>query len=242
MGGVEGIGPTEIDSETGEIRKSLRGWSKFSMEVAEDTSVEWEYDQLISQEIFRGRTALDKVQFRIVDEDNPSHQIVNGVYSYGKLVGYGTSVGLHFLTIDSVIAAYARVINRIEEEFAIGWVRTSTGHVLKGEPFIVHFPPSIEIVNLTAFAESLFRSVKPFRLFGIPHSSSNDRIDIEAIDLHTGDPLSVELTSEWMRIYLPRGSCGNIIARLFTNLQHSLSSDVRLSVGDNFDPFDTMPR
>ena len=37
-------------------------------------------------------------------------------------------------------------------------------------------------------------------------------------------------------------SDGNIIARLYTNLQHALSSDVRLAVGDDLDLFAATPR
>lgn len=237
VNGVVALEPEAVDDETGELRRGERGWSKFSMTVAEDATAEQEFTQLLLLPVFQGRKALEQVQFRAANHDVPEEYIVNGVYSYGKIVGSGTSVGGHFLTIDALLTEYAAVIERIEEEYAIGWVPAGDGHVLRGEPFIVRFPRDVRIVDLGAFAESLFRSSRPFRLFGIPHSVGEGRIDVEAIDLHTGSSLAFEITPEWMRVFLPRGSCGNIIARLYTNLQHALSSDVRLTVGDDLDLF-----
>lgn len=93
------------------------------------------------------------------------------------------------------------------------------------------FSQDTEIHDLELFAKSIFRAARPFRLFGILHRVTDARLDVEAIDLHTGDEFSAELTREWMRVYLPRGSCGNVIARLFTNLLHSLDSNTNLFSG-----------
>jgi len=237
VGGVVALDPPDVDHDTGELRQSERRRSTFTMTVAEDAAAEREFRQLVLLPVFQGRKALEQVQFRAVNQDNPEEFIVNGVYANGKIVGNGTSIGGHFLTIDALIAEYEAVIERIEEEFAIGWVPAGDGFVLRGEPFLFRFPEDVQVVDLPAFVESLFRSARPFRLFGIPHSAGEGRIDVEAIDVHTGSPLSFEITAEWMRVFLPRGSCGNIIARLYTNLQHSLSSDVRLTVGDGLDLF-----
>lgn len=237
ISGVLAIDPEDVDASTGEITVGVRRGSKFTMEVSEDATAEREYAKLVRQDVFHGRKALDQIQFRSATEDDPDDYIIDGVYSSGKVIGKGTSIGGHFLTVDGLIDAYARVIDRIEQEFAVGWVPAGDGYVLRGEPFVVWFPRDVVIDDLQAFADSLFRSSKPFRLFGVSHSASDRRIDIEAIDLHTGDPLSFELTPEWMRVYLPRGSCGNTIARLYTNLQHAMSSDVRLTVGGEVDPF-----
>lgn len=241
IAGAEAVEREVVDSGTGEIISGWRGKSKFRMEVAEDATAEEEYSSLMKLPVFQGRKALEQVQFRSIDADQPGDYIVSGIYSYGKVIGKGTSIGGHFLTLDSVIDAYQRVISRIEEEFSLGWVSESGGHVLRGDPFLFRFPDDVEIVDLNAFTASLFNGTQPFRLFGVPHSVRERRIDVEAIDLHTGDPLSIELTPEWMRVYLPRGSCGNIVARLFTNFQHAMSSEIKLSVGDEVDPFKLEP-
>lgn len=242
VGGVLALEQDAVDLETGELRRDELSRSKFSMTVAEDVAAERELDDLLRLPVFRGRKALEQVQFRTENRDVPEEFVVNGVYSNGKIVGSGTSVGGHFLTIDALMTEYAAAIDRIEEEFAIGWVRAGEGYVLRGEPFVVRFPEDVRIVDLPAFVGSIFRSSRPFRLFGIPHGAGEGRIDVEAIDLHTGSQLSFEITPEWMRIFLPRGTCGNVIARLYTNLQHALSSDVRMTVGDALDVFAAAPR
>jgi hypothetical protein len=43
--------------------------------------------------------------------------------------------------------------------------------------------------------------------------------------------ITFEITPEFMRVYLPDGSCGNTIIRLYTNLQHYYDSLVVLAAG-----------
>lgn len=207
------------------------------MFVSEDAYAEREYDNLVSAHVFEGRKALEQIQFRAANADVRGDVIVNSVYSFGKLVGKGTSISGHLLTVALVLDAYARVIQQIETDYALGWVPAHGGLVHRGEPLVFRFPADAEIIDLMEFAGSVFSSKLPFRLFGIPHNATDRRLDVEAIDLHTGDPLSFEITREWMRVYLPRGSCGNIIARLYSNLQHAMSANVTLTVGEGTDPF-----
>jgi hypothetical protein len=179
--------------------------------------------------VFSGRQALDWIQFVITTSAEQS--ITSGVYANGKIIGNGTSIELYLLATDSVRRSYADTIRRIEREFAIGWEQAGSAHVFRGAPLLFKFPTDIESQLLEAFAGSIFRPSRPFRLFGIPHSVSENRIDVEAIDLHSGDSFSAEITRSWMRLYLPKGSCGNVVARLYMNLQHAISSDITLVSG-----------
>jgi hypothetical protein len=49
------------------------------------------------------------------------------------------------------------------------------------------------------------------------------------VDLHTGDALDLELTPFFVRVYLTSSSCGNVLARLLTNLQHYHDARVELT-------------
>lgn len=40
------------------------------------------------------------------------------------------------------------------------------------------------------------------------------------MDIDNGDKFSIEMTAEWIRLYLYGGGCGNTALRIFTNLQH----------------------
>lgn len=72
---------------------------------------------------------------------------------------------------------------------------------------------------------------EPFRLWGLPQMTGELTAEVEAVDLHVGQQLRFDITSEWMRIYLFAGGCGNSVARLASNLQHHF--DGALSIVDD---------
>jgi hypothetical protein len=74
------------------------------------------------------------------------------------------------------------------------------------------------IPDLPAFCEELFSARAPFRLWGQPAITENEAL-IEAVDLHVGQQIGIELGHDWMRVYLHSGSCGNTVARPISNLQ-----------------------
>ena len=53
---------------------------------------------------------------------------------------------------------------------------------------------------------------------------------MEAVDLHVGQHLRFDITTNWLRVYLFEGGCGNTVARLASNLQHHF--DGALSIVD----------
>jgi hypothetical protein len=197
--------------------------------VSNTVTADHDFHLIRGADVFEGRQALDSIQF--VTADDQDFRLNANTYSTGKIVGSGTSLGLHLLVVESIRSAYGRTIRSIEDDFAMGWTSSSGGLVRHGEPLIVTFPEGL-ITDLSSFVRSLFSPSLPFRLFGVFHRETDERVDIEAIDLHTNDPLSLEVTKSWMRVYLPKGSCGNIVARLYTNLQHSAHSDIGLVSGD----------
>lgn len=203
--------------------------ARFRMAVSEDVTAERDYRAIQNSELFSGRKALEHIQFTAIDQKG--EYISNRVYTDGKIVGKGTSIGSHLATVEAVLTSYTRLLEKIEDH-TLGWVNKGNSVVHTGEPFIITFPGDLEITNLMELTRSIVRPVKPFRLLGIPHELSEERVDVEAIDLHTGDPFALEITKEWLRVYLPAGACGNVVARLYSNLQRSMHSDIQLATGD----------
>jgi hypothetical protein len=74
------------------------------------------------------------------------------------------------------------------------------------------------IPDLPAFREELFSSRAPFRLWGQPAVTEGEAL-VEAVDLHAGQRIGIELGHDWMRVNLHAGSYGNTVARLISNLQ-----------------------
>lgn len=222
---VEGTGPEIIRVAEARAASGPRSsmWVKDSHTALDD------YHRIRRSNVFSNRQALDSIQYTAATAKGRT--INHGLYSNGKVVASGTSMGLHMLAVGNLKSKYGSVIRGIEDEYAIGWTGGRSGRSFSGEPLLFTFSADTVIVDLDSFAKSIFRASRPFRLFGFPHRRTERRLDIEAIDLHTGDQFSVELTREWMRLYLPKGSCGNVVARLYTNLLHSLDSDTTLTDG-----------
>jgi len=55
---------------------------------------------------------------------------------------------------------------------------------------------------------------------------------IDAVDLHIGQRLGVEVGRDWMRLYLQAGTCGNTVARLVSNLQTRFDGALSLTDPD----------
>jgi hypothetical protein len=73
----------------------------------------------------------------------------------------------------------------------------------------------------------LTASREPFRLWGLA-SVRRGIAEVEAVDLHVGQTLQLDIGSRWMRVYLYEGSCGNTVARLVSNLQHRFDGALTL--------------
>lgn len=117
------------------------------------------------------------------------------------------------------------------ENNSIDIYSVQNGFRFSGQPMTILLTKEIE--NLEFFLDQLLSSKSPFRLWGICKFLKKNFIKINAVDLHTGHELNLEMTPEWIRIYLPKGSCGNTVLRLFTNIQHFYDSDAILEGVEN---------
>jgi hypothetical protein len=178
-----------------------------------------------------------------VDIDDPDlGQMRESVRRWGAFAAHGEQFTHHAQFVQLVIGRYARLIEAIEalalrfeplaemnastlaaDSFsgtaaAIGGPGDDDlgGASFAGMPIGISF--SRPIPDLPAFCEELFSSRAPFRLWGQP-IVTEDGASVEAVDLHVGQRLSMELGYDWMRVYLHEGSCGNTVARLISNLQ-----------------------
>jgi hypothetical protein len=68
----------------------------------------------------------------------------------------------------------------------------------------------------------LVSGVEPFRLLGSIEWREDELAWVEAVDLHTASSVRMDLTPDWVRMYL-----GNTLARFVTNLQRSYNADLR---------------
>ena len=134
----------------------------------------------------------------------------------GKFSVRGNNIQDHIGILNLAENNYINKLNLIEKN----WIKYDVSDFnfsIKGNSFTFLFNKKPE--NLHLFCKSIFQSKKPFRLWGLIKKENIDHYVVESVDLHTGDPLTFEFTNKWVRVYLPEGSCGNIIMRFMTNIQ-----------------------
>lgn len=154
---------------------------------------------------------------------------IDDIASWGRFTAKGTSIDGHYFIIQDIQKQYAEKIELIEKSW-LDYSSDAFGFKFQGEPLTIVFDKNIE--DLPAFLDKLLASRKPFRLWGVHKFINKDFAKIVGIDLHTGHKINLEITKEWVRIYLPKGSCGNTAMRLLTNIQHHYDSEAVLESGE----------
>ena len=123
------------------------------------------------------------------------------------------------------VGGYAVVLGQVGMHIGFG---ASGQAELYASPILIKF--SKAITDMDRFAARLFSSREPFRLWGSPVRAGTDHIVVDAVDLHVGHTLRIDLGPEWMRVLLFQHTCGNSFARLVSNLQRHF--DAALSIAD----------
>lgn len=160
--------------------------------------------------------AYNKLRIKRGEAGSPdcaSDDVTNSGYFAMK---HGKSVLDHLDLVGLSKDVYADAVNGIEE------CRLGTRHV-NGRDIAggktLDFTFSRPIPDLPLFISRVFDTTKPFKLWGLESKLEDGYFDVLGIDLHTKDSIDFEITKDFMRVYLSKGSCGNTVLRLLTNLQ-----------------------
>lgn len=205
-----------IDEDVPDVSKlSMRLWGNSAKRVLGTLS----QDQDLSKS-----TSLSNVGIRRTFDDGKV--LIEDIKHNAKFTARGDAVDGHFHQLISIKDEYKEILNLIEKEYSIHRGRNETGGTVKGSPVIIEFDQMIP--DMEAFFDVLLSSSEPFRLWGVKNEINPDYYRVSGVDMHTGHELDLEVCPDWMRIYLPEGSCGNVILRLFTNIQHYFDSGAKL--------------
>ena len=93
----------------------------------------------------------------------------------------------------------------------------------KSFDFVFESPPE----DLDLFIDRMFSPAEPFRLWGLQSKIRDGYYKITAVDLHAGTTINFDVGGDLMRAYLYKGSCGNTILRLLTNLQMHCDAGIK---------------
>jgi hypothetical protein len=147
-----------------------------------------------------------------------------------KFTSHGETIEGHLYQVREVKNKYYEILENLETDYALKYNQRESGVSLNGKPVTIEFDK--QIADVQRFAQKLFSTVQPFRVWSVFNKFRDDYLICSAVDMHTGDKINIELSKNRMRIYLPEDSCGNVILRLFTNIQQRYDSNTVLK-GEN---------
>jgi len=166
-----------------------------------------------------------------VKRGEPRNFVINEMRYEGRFSAIGgTSIDDYVSLIEMTSKIYKNTLELIERN-SLGIKSVENRTLIEGQAFDLVLKREIEDVG--SFADVLTTSRRPFRLWGLKNKITKDYFQVFGVDLHTGDSINLEISDHLVRVYLPKGSCGNTVLRLYTNLQHYFDSSVKL----NDEPF-----
>jgi hypothetical protein len=200
------------------------------LQVSDWATAERDLDTLRGQTEVGRRAAIQSINWRErgagATDGEGADFIHDEVWSNGKVTGYGTSWSRHLGNLRVLRQSYSKMITGIEDELTIRWTE---GSGLQGAPITIEFE-GLEVADLLLLGADLVNGTDPFRLLGTVERVTESMVALEAIDLHTGGRLQVELTPSQLRIYLRTGTCGNVVPRFLVNFEHYLTATLDTSI------------
>jgi len=167
------------------------------------------------------------------DASSQDEFAIQDVKYTGKFTTRVTSFATHARTLSLVRSEYEDRIQSLEDSYSLRWKDGKKGQVIL-EGFAINFIPEGFELPVKQFCDCVFDGSLPFRLMGFVDYLNDTSAVVDVVDMHSGGKLSFEIYPDILSVYLPEGTCGNSIARFYTNLQHFF--DVRFTVeADNGD-------
>ena len=182
------------------------------------------YDNILKMKGMSGRTSQKSIEIQSEGEQGIGKFVKDQISNTGCFsIMQGKSVEDHLHVVDGCKDEYKNVILRVEENM-LGVKKDGDSYGMKGNPFVIKF--SKKISDIERFIDKVFNSKEPFKLWGARQKISEGYYGVAAVDMHEGSAVNFEIADDMMRVYLYEGSCGNTLARIFTNLQ--LRYDTRI--------------
>jgi hypothetical protein len=170
-------------------------------------------------------TTVSKVRLKTQSSEDSKLFSLTDVKFDGKITGRGTSFDVYNALLIEILKRYSNAILRTESIYKLSWVKDGVSAKISGEPLYISLGEGID--DLEYFCLKVFSGHEPFRLLGRPIRRNSNFFTVSAIDLHINQRVDFEISRNTMTIFLPQATCGNSVMRLYTNLQHYLSSDVK---------------
>lgn len=208
----------EPEEESAEVPRRLK--AQVEIESADDF-----LDLLGSNASYQAGAVLTAIG-TVLREENFGFAKVVADYK-GNFISQGGSFHLVAGMLWRTLDRYEQYVKGLESSFQLGTHATEQmGLDIIGEVATIELPRAVD--DLDALVANLFTSREPFRLWAAPRQVSEYQWEANAVDLHVGHPMRMEISPAWIRVMLGSHTCGNTLARLVANLQHRF--DARIHV------------
>jgi len=145
----------------------------------------------------------------------------------GKVISQGTSFELIAGVLWRTGKRYEQYVRALESRYRLT-TQPSDSVGLRIDGDVALFELERHIPDLELFLDGLFSCREPFRLWGVPREVAFEQWETNAVDLHVGQPLRLEINPCWIRVLLDEHTCGNTLARLIANLQQHFDARAEL--------------
>ena len=159
-------------------------------------------------------------------------------WSWGKVTYRAPSFRDGRSQILSITRLYEQTTRAIEQRLWLQAEKTTLRDggesvTLTGAPVTLTFDPPLPLSTFQNFITTTFeRGQGPLRLWGNPIPLGERKVHVYGIDLHLWKRIYLEITPRRMIVVLPRGTCGNTVHRLVTNVQRYLDPTVKVFIAD----------
>ncbi len=218
----------DYDYRRFEEESEVTSYIKMQLWGGADTAVV--YETLKGLRELNGKIVLSKVRVKSLRDDDIEpekenlHFALEDIKYTGKFTVRGTDFGVHNRNLNRVRASYAEIVRSVENMCGLSWDVDQTGGVIL-DGYAINFIPQNLTLDVLSFCERVFSGSLPFRLLGMINLKHDNYATVNVVDMHTGGKLFFEISPDLITVYLPSATCGNTIARLYTNLQHYLNSN-----------------
>jgi len=173
------------------------------------------YNILKESEDIRDYLALSRIQIR---REKEGEFVRESITNEGTITTRnGSDIGLHISTVEHIKKLYSQLLEAVERNHIIRATKVEHGARASGGPVVINF--SRQVSDVEGFLGHVVNAQDPFRLWGHSRKVGHNAYKIDGVDAHNGDKIAIEMSSEWLRLYLYDDACGNTALRLFTNIQ-----------------------
>ncbi len=218
----------DIDNEKSELYQEKRA-SRFTM-VDRIAVIQDRLPKL--QEIYYPLYSISQLRFPAVGKGG------HDFYHNGKVTNRSDSFADHRAHLVYVLKIYKGATEDSEKTAWYSIEKTTLQikgefKTLHGAPVVMQFKEKLSAETFEKWITSTFqRKRNKFRLWGNPISLGTKKVHVYGVDRHLWQPIFLELTDRHIIAILPKGTCGNTIHRLVTNVQRYIDPAVDVWIGN----------